>query len=96
MTLHPTQKLIVSPDVIVQDLGEESVLLNLKTEKYFGLDDVGTRMWEVLSQSESIATACALLLSEYDVTEDLLSQDLLELVQKLSKHGLVEVVETSP
>ncbi|PSB03315.1 PqqD family protein [Merismopedia glauca] len=95
MKFDPTQKLVVSPDVLVQDLGEESVLLNLKSEKYFGLDDVGTRMWEALTQSESIAAAYKLLLAEYDVEEELLTQDLAELVDKLSSKGLVEVVETS-
>jgi hypothetical protein len=91
MNFNPTQKLAVSPDVIIQDLGEESVLLNLKSEKYYGLDDVGTRMWEVLTQSESIGTACDLLLAEYDVQKDLLSQDIAALLEKLSQHGLVEV-----
>ncbi len=35
--------------VLVRALDRESVLLNLETERYFGLDEVGTRMWQLLN-----------------------------------------------
>ena len=39
------QHLEVAPDTLINKIGEESVLLNLNSEKYFGLDEMGTCMW---------------------------------------------------
>lgn len=91
--MSPAQTFYVrtSPNVLMQELKGESVLLNLQTERYFGLDDVGTRMWEVLSKSESLKQARDTLLNEYDVDPKQLENDLRTLVEKLSKNGLIEV-----
>lgn len=77
-------------DVLVRRLKTESVLLSLRSEQYFGLDAVGTRMWEVLTTSESVAAACTLLLGEYDVEAAVLRQDALNLIAELVRHGLLE------
>ncbi|MGK7927184.1 MAG: PqqD family protein [Spirulina sp.] len=86
-----TQKVSLAEDVLIQDLAGESVLLNLESEEYFGLDEVGTRMLAVLNESESIQAAYRVLLAEYEVDGIQLKQDLLELIEQLSEHGLVKV-----
>ena len=62
--------------VLVRTFQNESVLLNLDRESYHGLDDVGTRMWQALSQSENIQAAYESLLSEYEVNAATLRKDL--------------------
>lgn len=81
----------VPDDVLIRELDGESVILNLKSERYFGLDEIGTRMWAALSTSESIQSAYEVLLSEYDVDAERLQQDMQELLEHLVEHGLVEV-----
>jgi hypothetical protein len=83
----------VPDDVLISRLQEEAVILNLDSERYYGLDDVGTRMLSVLSASESIEAAYESLLNEYDVEGQVLRQDLLALVENLLQKGLVEVAE---
>ncbi|HSE20129.1 MAG TPA: PqqD family protein [Pyrinomonadaceae bacterium] len=78
-------------DVLISSLQEESVILNLDTERYFGLDDVGTRMLSVLTISTSIEAAYNLLRQEYEVDDDVLKQDLLALVDQLVDQGLIEI-----
>jgi hypothetical protein len=85
------QRISVPVDVLVQELQGESVLLNLNSERYFGLDEVGTRMWTVLSKSQSIQQAYDALLAEYDVEPDVLRRDLVDLIDKLVDRGLVEI-----
>jgi hypothetical protein len=85
------QKISVPEDVLVQVLDGESVLLNLQNEQYYGLDDIGTRMWEVLAESQSIEEAYRVLLAEYQVEPQQLQQDLQVLLEKLVEHGLVEL-----
>lgn len=78
-------------DVLISNLQEESVILNLDTERYFGLDEVGTRMLSVLTTSTSIEAAFNLLKEEYEVDDEVLKQDLLALVDQLVEQGLIEI-----
>ena len=86
-----TSRASVPPDVLIQELQGESVLLNLRTGRYFGLDEVGTRMWMALTTADSLQVACDSLESEYDVEGERLQHDMRNLVEKLVEHGLVEV-----
>ncbi|MBC6418415.1 MAG: PqqD family protein [Prochloron sp. SP5CPC1] len=85
------RKISAAPNVLAQDLAGESVLLNLQTEKYFGLDDVGTRIWQTLTAKDSIQTAIDALLLEYKVEPEQLRQDVENLIAELLANGLVEV-----
>jgi hypothetical protein len=84
-------RISISPEVLISEVGAESVLLNLKSERYFGLDDVGTRMWHALTTSETIQSAYEALIEEYDVEPESLKRDLAKLIEKLAEHGLVEI-----
>jgi hypothetical protein len=84
-------KVVVPANVLVRELDGESVLLNLNSECYFGLDEVGTRMWTLLTASESVQAAYEKLATEYDVDAEQLRQDLDSLIEKLVDQGLLEV-----
>jgi hypothetical protein len=87
------KRVAVPPDVLINVIDSEAVLLNLKSECYFGLDEVGTRMWRVLTELESIGAAYETLLAEYDVEPETLQHDLENLIEQLVKHGLVETTD---
>lgn len=78
--------------VLVRFLDRESVLLNLETEQYFGLDETGTRMWQLVTGSSSIDAAFRELLAEYDVEPELLRSNLMELLSRLVESGLLQVL----
>lgn len=80
--------------VLVRILDRESVLLNLETERYFGLDETGTRMWQVVTAAPNIATAYQELLAEFDVEPELLRTNLTDLVGRLVDNGLLQVMPT--
>ena len=91
MQISFSDRVRVPDDVLVSHLQEESVILNLASERYFGLDDVGTRILSVLSTSDSIEAAYKLLLEEYEVDEAVLRQDLLSLIDQLATQGLIRI-----
>src|SRR5690349_7728823 len=91
MPISFDQKLRVTQDTLINVIEGESVLLNLKSENYFGLDPIGTRMWTLLTTSNSIRAAYESLLNEYDVSPDTLRKDMLDLIEKLIANGLAEV-----
>jgi hypothetical protein len=91
MAISFSDRVTVPDDVLISNLQEESVLLNLDSERYFGLDDVGTRMFSVLTNSDSIATAYESLAQEYAVDRQVLRDDLIVLVENLLEQGLVTI-----
>ena len=78
--------------VMVRVLDRESVLLNLESERYFGLDETGTRMWQVATGSRNIEAAYRELLAEFDVEPDLLRSNFTELLSRLVDNGLLQVL----
>jgi hypothetical protein len=86
-----TQRVILSPEALFQEIGGEGVILDLASSTYFGLDEVGVRLWQLLQTSPDLQAACETLLSEYEVESAQLEQDLLKLVVQLSEAGLARV-----
>ncbi len=76
-------------DVLISNLQQESVILNLDSERYYGLDDVGTRFLTALNTSDSIEAAYEMLRGEYNVEAHVLRDDLLELIENLLKQGIL-------
>jgi hypothetical protein len=81
----------VPSHVLVRFLDKESVLLNIETERYFGLDETGTRMWQLVTAAPKIEVAYQQLLDEYDVEPELLRENLTDLVSRLVENGLLQV-----
>lgn len=75
----------------MQELDGESVLLNLESERYFGLDDVGTRVWQHLLEHRQLERVCMEMHKEFDVDESTLRADVLRLVDELVEAGIVIV-----
>jgi Coenzyme PQQ synthesis protein D (PqqD) len=92
MTFSFNDRVKLPDDVLVSGLQAESVLLNLDNERYYGLNDVGTRMLTVLTSSESIGAAYNSLLDEYQVEAEVLRRDLISTIEQLAQNGLVEIV----
>jgi len=90
MNIDFSRRLRVAEDTLIRELDGESVLLSLKTQKYYGLDPVGARMWRVMTTSDSIHAAYEQLLQEYDVEADKLRQDMAELISRLLEQELLE------
>jgi hypothetical protein len=91
MVLSFSDRVRIAPEVMIREIGGESVILDLKTERYLGLDEVGTRMWQVLMDSASIQSAYDTLLAEYEVAPERLERDLRELLDQLLKNVLVTI-----
>lgn len=85
-----TVNLRIADNVVFRNLADESVLLNLDTGTYFGLDAVGTRLWHLVAEHGSTASAITRLLAEYDVDEPRLQQDVHALITQLVAKGLLK------
>lgn len=77
-----------------QEVSGETVLLDLKGECYFGLDEVGTRIWQLIQEHGDLKKIHEIMLDEYNVGGEKLQRDLDELVTKLVDAGLANLEET--
>lgn len=93
--MDPTRsrRFVVPAGVVKRSLDGELVMLNLDTSKCFGLDDVGSRMYELLVSSESSGQVFETLAAEYDVEPERLRRELDELISSLLDRGLLEEVD---
>ena len=87
-----TTRVVVPAHVLIRQLDGESVLLNLSSERYFGLDATGTRMWELATTQPNVALAFDKLLEEYDVEPEALRTHLTDLLSELVENGLLQVL----
>ncbi len=92
--MNLNQTVIFSPDVISQEVSGETVLLDLQSECYFGLDAVGTRIWQLIRDSGDLRTIYNTLLEEYDVEEPRLRADLEALITQARERGLVTLQDS--
>jgi hypothetical protein len=81
--------------VMVRFLDNESVFLNLETERYFGLDQTETRMWHFVTATRNIDAAYQKLLDEYDVEPEVLRANLGELLSRLIDNDSLQVVSSN-
>ncbi|HKY26601.1 MAG TPA: PqqD family protein [Pyrinomonadaceae bacterium] len=91
MTISFADRVKVPDDILISTLQSESVILNLNSESYFGLDEVGTHILSVLSTSNSIQAAYDVLLDEYEVDAEVLRHDLASLIERLAEQGVVVI-----
>ena len=83
----------IPDEVLFKDLGDEAVILELSTGQYYGLDEVGSRMWRQLREHGEVGAAYRALRDEYRVAADELRRDLLEFVDRLASRKLLELVD---
>jgi hypothetical protein len=89
MTVSLDERVCVNRDVVFRDLDGEAVLLHLERGTYFGLDPIGTRVWQSLVEHGCARPALARLLEEYDVSADALEGDVTRLLGELSASDLI-------
>jgi len=82
-------KLTVPPQVMSRLVGDETVLLDLASGIYFGLDGVGQRVWDLVAEGQSLAQAAATIVDEFDVEESRAQADVLEFATDLVERGLL-------
>jgi hypothetical protein len=84
-------RLCIHPSALIRELGAESVLLHLDSGAYYGLNEVGTRVWQLIAEHGDIDRVKAAILSEYDVAPTQLTSDLDDLVAGLLEKRLLTV-----
>jgi hypothetical protein len=78
------------------DIGDEVVVLDLNSGIYYGLDDLGARIWSLIEQPASLAALREAITAEYEVDAETCERDILAFLDKMQVAGLVEIDDASP
>ncbi len=85
----------VPEEVLVQAVADgESVILDMKTEHYFGLNEVGASIWSAVTAGPTVRAAVDQLLMRYDVERSVLLRDVADLLDRLLQMGLLEFADS--
>jgi hypothetical protein len=86
-----TDKPTIPAQVMSRVVGDETVILDLGSGTYFGLDPVGARIWQLMGEGRSLGEICDTMLDEYEVTREALERDVIELADKLLEQKLISI-----
>jgi hypothetical protein len=89
--MNLSDKVSIPPQVMARTVGDETVILDLASGTYFGLDPVGARIWELLGEGKTLSEVCGQMLEEYEVSREELERDALRLAKELADQGLVHL-----
>ena len=87
--MKSSDRVTIPTEVMARTVGEETVLLDLASGTYFGLDPVGARIWQLMGEDKTLAEICEVMLAEYDTTRETLEHDALDLAKNLADQGLI-------
>jgi hypothetical protein len=90
MAERDQQRFEVDGDVLYQPVEDEVVLLNLKSQQYYGLDAIGARIWQLLVETGNVDTVADRLCEEYDADRSRVLHDVESMVQDFCAAGLVK------
>jgi hypothetical protein len=85
---------VAAGDLLASEFGAELVILNLRDGVYYGMEDVGARVWSLLQRPVTVPAICATLVAEYDVDPARCGRDVRALLQDLAARALIEVRES--
>ncbi len=87
--MNLSDHVVIPKQVMAREAGSETVILDLRSGIYFGLDEVGAQIWQVMARGVPLQTVCDELLSRYDTTRSTLEADVLRLAEELEGAGLI-------
>jgi hypothetical protein len=80
-------------EIITSDIGGETVMMSLENSAYYGVDTVGSRIWQLIEQPMAVSHLCNILQTEFEVEPETCHEDVLELLNSLHQANLIQIVE---
>ncbi len=78
-------------DIVASDIDDEKVMMSIEKGRYYSLDPVGSRVWELLDKPIRVSDLIAALLLKYDVDRETCERDVLAFLEELREDGILQV-----
>jgi hypothetical protein len=98
-----TTSTLISLDTVVTQVAslmsnkidDEIVMMSVENDMYYGMDIVGSRVWELLAHPQSVANVCEALMAEFDVDQETCHREVLAFVEKLYEYQVIQIVPSA-
>jgi len=91
LMIEKTSVVVTAKDKRYSKLNQEVVILDLKSEAYYGLNPVGATIWQSLQEPKTVGEIRDVILNKYDVESEQCDRDLTMFLEELNHQGLIEV-----
>lgn len=78
-------------DLVMSEVDDEIMLMSVDSGKYYGMDEIGSRIWQLIRQPIAISSLCDLLAEEFEVDDLTCQRDVLTFLNELSGEGLIKI-----
>ena len=78
-------------DIVASDIDNEKVMMSVEKGNYYGLDPIGSRIWDLMEKPVKVADLIDTLLLKYDVERETCKQDVIVFLEELRKEGILQV-----
>ncbi|HIK07695.1 MAG TPA: lasso peptide biosynthesis PqqD family chaperone [Trichormus sp. M33_DOE_039] len=89
-------RVVVSREQVYSELQGEAVILDIKSGVYYGLNQVGASIWNLIQVPKTVKEIQAALLAEYDVEPDICDREVMALLEDLAAKGLIQITNDAP
>jgi hypothetical protein len=80
------------PDILFSEMDEETVLLRIQNGEYYGLDQTGSRIWQLIEKPISFGQIIDTLVAEYNVSRTACENDVVEFLKGLYENKLIRIL----
>ncbi|CAK0750735.1 conserved hypothetical protein [Gammaproteobacteria bacterium] len=91
--IDPHALFIRNPAIVASSIEDETVMMNLSTNSYYGLDELGSRVWKLFDSPSSLSKLCSVLMQEYEVSSVTCHEQIAVLLEELIEETLVCPIE---
>ena len=92
VTLALETRVVRKAELPSTKVDNDVVVLNVATQNYVGLDDIGGALWELLAEPQQVADLCRIMCARYDGPPEEIAADVTAFLAELHREGLIAVV----
>ena len=93
VSINLNSSVVHDPSVLSADMDGETVMMSIEAGEYYGLNEVGTFLWDFMAEPVSVKTLCQRVLDNYEVDEATCRADVLSYIAKLLDRGVIKLVD---
>ena len=92
-TFYFDSKVQRTKDVVSSDIDGETVMMSIEQGKYYGMDSIGSRIWELIKEPITMTDLCCKLVDEFDIDIPTCTKDVMKFMEQMDEEHLIKVVD---
>ena len=89
--INPQSIVCRTDKILFADIDEEVVMMDLEQGTYFGMDEIGSQIWNLIAEPIRVADLCSTLQETYEVSPEDCLRDAVEFLDQLNEQGLLSI-----